>query len=308
MAQPADLIVREVIKKVCEELKRPNLSPIAKKYIVKTYNDIPPYTFKNHRATDIIRMLTKFFTENVPKAEEEYKRSQLHPYDQHEWQKQNIGSTATAEQDQYLSSLLDPSQVNDIDISKEVKIQEFLGINDMPSLQYLINPKAAWVYYYVVLDSNYRNKATEDSKNITSFTWNYAGDQNLTGDVATTVGTIRDIVGIRLYQPRVPYVAAMDTDSKRVSVLINELQSQAVITSTGLRYHFLLRPIYEFGQTSIELTTEDYDDGRFYFKQPITTINSFTISFGNPISPITFSTPFDPFLIEIEFVCLSSDK
>ncbi len=285
----------------------PNLHPVAQKYLIKTYNDLPSSMFQGHSATDVIRVLTKFFVQQIPKVMQEFKEAQLKPFDQHEWQRQNIGSTASAEQDQYFSSLLGPAVVDTAD-TKSVKIQEFLGINDMPSLQYLINPKAAWVYYYAVLDSNYRDTANEDSKNITSFTWNYSGDQNLTGNSATTVGTIRDVVGMRMYQPRVPYVAAMDTLSKRVSVLVKELQAQAVITSTGVRYHFLLRPIYEFGQTSIELTTEDYDDGRFYFKQPITTMNSFTISFADPINPITFSTPFDRFIIAIEFVCLKSDK
>lgn len=303
-----NLLLERVAQNVAKELKMPNLHPVARKYLIKTYNDLPGDMFVGHAASDVIRVLTKFFVREIPKIEQEFKNAQLQPFDQHEWQRQNIGSSASTEQDQYFSSMLDPDSVKSIAGDKNVKIQEFLGINDMPSLQYLINPKAAWVYYYVVLDSNYRDTANEDSKNITSFTWNYAGDQNLTGNSATTVGTIRDVVGMRFYQPRVPYVAAMDTLSKRVSVLVKELQAQSVITSTGLRYHFLLRPIYEFGQTSIELTTEDYDDGRFYFKQPITTMNSFTISFGDPINPIKFATPFDRFLIEIEFVCLKSDK
>jgi hypothetical protein len=271
-------------------------------------SQIDPVMFKDHAQSEIVRALSVVLNKQMDKVLESYRDAQVKPFDQREWQRKRIGSSATAETDQYFSSVIDQSKVVDVRADKEVKIQEFLGINNMADLQYLINPKAAWVYYYIVLDSDYRDTAGENKNNITSFHWNYAGDQNLTGNSATSTGSIRDIVGMRLYQPRVPYVSSMDTDAKRVSVLIGELQAQSYIASTGKRFHFLLRPIYEFGQTSIELTTEDYNDGMYFFKQPITNINSFTISFGNPLDTISFTSPFDRFMIAIEFVCLKSDK
>jgi hypothetical protein len=205
-----------------------------------------------------------------------------------------------------------PSDVsNDISGSSsntEINIVDFLGVKTADEFKLYINPESSYQHFYLVLDSEYRNTTAEIDTSITRFTWNYAPTQNVGTGYCNSVGVIRDIIGMRMYQPRVPYLAAMNTNSKRVSVLIEEFSAQAFIDSSGRRYHFLLRPNFITGQTDIELSTEDYNDGIFNFRKPITTFSTISISFGNPSNILTFATPFNRFIIPFEFICLKSNK
>lgn len=185
-----------------------------------------------------------------------------------------------------------------------VTICNFMGVEDFNEFKLLVNPESMYEHYYLVLDSDYRDKSRENPSQVTQFTWSYAPTQNVAMGFCNSIGIIQNIIGMRMYQPRIPYVAAMNTSGKRVSILVKELQAQAFITETGSRFHFLLRPEYTTATTSIELSTEDYNDGIFTFSKPITEFTSQTIIFGNPIDPITFTTPFDRFIIPIEYTCI----
>ena len=189
-----------------------------------------------------------------------------------------------------------------------INVVDFLGIKSADAFKMFINPESLYQHFYLVLDSNYRNTTAEVSSQIKRFTWNYAPTQNTGTGYCNSVGVIRDVIGMRMYQPRIPYLAAMNTSSKRVSVLIEEFAPQAFIDSNGRRYHFLLRPNFVTGQTDIELSTEDYNDGIFNFRKPITTFSTVSLSFGDPSNVLTFSTPFNRFIIPFEFICLKSNK
>lgn len=193
--------------------------------------------------------------------------------------------------------------------TNSLKVSDFLGINDLTEFKMLFNPSSMLVHYYLCLDSDYRDQTDEVSTSITKFTWNYAPTQDKTIGFCNSVGVIRDIIGMRMYQPRVPYLAAMDTDAKRVSVLIEEFKAQSFVAENGRRFHFLLRPNFlTIVQTDIELSTEDYNDGIYNFRKPITTLSKLTVSFGDPLTILSFSTPFNRFIIPFEFICYKSDK
>jgi len=108
---------------------------------------------------------------------------------------------------------------------------------------------------------------------------------------------------MRLYQPRVPYVSSMLNSAHRISILVEEFAAQAFTTPSNT-FHFLLRPNIVVGQTSIELSTEDFNDGIFMFRDPIRQLSSITVSFANPDVPVIFSAPFNRFLLIFEFICL----
>lgn len=181
-------------------------------------------------------------------------------------------------------------------------LAEFIDV--LHEHRFHLNPAETFKHHYLVLDSDLRDLSNE-SANITSFRWNYAATFNTTVGFCNSVEPITNIIGMRLYQPRVPYVAAMDTDAKRVSVLFDEFSAQAFIAENGRRFHYLLRPIYRASQTSIELSTEDYNDGIFNFRTPISSFDRLTVSFGDPLNVITFTKPFDRFILAIEFVCIN---
>ena len=188
-------------------------------------------------------------------------------------------------------------------------INTFLGIDTIKDLQLLVNPSSLYTHYYIALDTN--NRIVDESDPVTEFKWQYSPSINLAPESASSVGEIRDIVAIRLYQPRIPYVGEIETDANMTSIAIKELNTQGFNIS-GRKFHFLLRPdLQDFGVIStgyVELSTEDYGDGRCYFNPPITQISSFTIEFGNPLEILSFPEPVNRFIIAFEFTCFRSDK
>ncbi len=299
-----------VIANVCKEVQAKQLTQRHRNYVIRLYRAMDPSVFLGHKISKIGPILGKVLGGKL-QALMQSEMSDDQELDIKEYQKVAIGS---ADQDPGAngsltanSDLLVPSTISQ-KVDKSLVLSEFMGINDLNELKMLFNPESMYVHYYLVLDSNYRDTTEEISTAITKFTWRYAPTQYTGTGFCNSVGVIRDIIGMRMYQPRVPYLAAMNTSAKRVSVLIGELKSQAFIAENGRRFHFLLRPNFVFGQTDIELSTEDYNDGIFNFRKPITKVDSFTISFGDPLDILTFSTPFNRFIIPFEIVCLKSDK
>lgn len=199
---------------------------------------------------------------------------------------------------------------------ENIEINSVLGVNDIQTIKYLFNPSSMYEHYYVVLDTNYRATDYDNSTTINKFRWYYAETQNLRTGFTNSVGKVHDIIGVRMFQPRVHYLAAMDNTAKRISVLIEEFSHQAFIGENGRRFHFLFRPVLSAvevspADTQIELTTEDYNDGIFNFRKPITTIDTLTLSFGDPLVLLDFPlspTPFERMQFAMEFTCYKSDK
>jgi hypothetical protein len=181
-------------------------------------------------------------------------------------------------------------------------VTQILDARSPEEFKLLLNPSSGLTHYYVVLDSDYRDTTDEITSSIKKFSWRYAPTQNLKTGFCNSVGVVSNIVGMRMYQPRVPYVSGMNNTAKRVSVLVEEFSAQSFICENGRRFHFLLRPIFP-ASTSIELSTEDYNDGLFSFRDAFTTLSSLTVSFGDPTDVLAFATPFDRFIIAFEFVC-----
>lgn len=311
-----ELILRDV------NSRRPSsLSPNQKRYLTDLYRSLDKKIFLGHKLSEIIPIMGKVLNDKLnEKIRDPYekKSNQSTDVDLHEYQVKTIseGDLPSVSTDVTVLDSTNSTSIVGTDISASIdpsfvdtSIDKFLGINDLTELKLLFNPESMYVHYYLVLDSDYRDTTQEISSNITKFKWAYTPTQNTTvTGFCNSVGVIRDIIGMRMYQPRVPFVSAMNSNSKRVSVLIEEFQAQAFICETGRRFHFILRPIFVSGQTSIELSTEDYNDGIFNFRKPITTFDTMTISLGDPINVLSFATPFDRFMIAIEFVCLKSDK
>lgn len=302
-----------ILLNVCQEIGTKQLIPRHRNYVLKLYRSMDPRVFQGHKITKVGPILGKVLSNKLQEfIRVEQEDRQDSGLDIHEYQKAAIGS---ADQDPGVyggpteedSKLLRASE-NTNQTNKSLVLSEFLGIDNLNEFKMLFNPESMYVHYYLVLDSDYRDTTEEVPTVITKFTWRYAPTQFTGTGFCNSVGVIRDIIGMRMYQPRVPYLAGMNTDAKRVSVLIEELSSQAFIAENGRRFHFLLRPNFITGQTDIELSTEDYNDGIFNFRKPITKIDSFTLSFGDPLQILTFSTPFNRFIIPFEIVCIKSDK
>lgn len=183
--------------------------------------------------------------------------------------------------------------------STNVEIAALLGLNNAFSIQQLFNPEATYIRNYLILDSRYRIINEPSSNNITQFTWNYVDNANIADGSVNSVGTIRNIVSMRVYQPRVPFVTSshssvnMSSETRRVAIVIQEFASQSFIGPERSRFHFMLQPVIPAVAVvnypnMIELQVEEYNDGKFDFRKPITVVNSLTVSFLDPVNVIPF--------------------
>ena len=180
----------------------------------------------------------------------------------------------------------------------ELEIASLFGLNNAFGIQQLFNPEATYIRNYIVLDSRYRIINETNSNNIIAFTWSYVDNANIRDGSVNSVGTIKDIVSMRIYQPRVPFITSgsynMNSETRRVSIVIQEFQSQSFIGPQGSRFHFMLQPVIPVVTppttypNMIELEVEEYNDGRFDFRRPVVTFDSLTLSFLDPVNIIPF--------------------
>ncbi len=187
---------------------------------------------------------------------------------------------------------------------ENVKVVQFMDITNDLDFKLFFNPTSLYTHKYVAMHSDYRDTSTDAAGVIRKFSWKFAPTRIPQVGFCNGVSEIGNIIGMRLYQPRVPYVAGMNTNAKRVSILIEEFSAQSFGSSENSTFHFIYRPIYVSSQTSIELSTEDYNDGIYTFRKPIKTLDSITIVFKDPTNVLSFTAPFDAFFIAIEFTCL----
>lgn len=187
---------------------------------------------------------------------------------------------------------------------ESVKVTQVFDMTKSLEFQLFFNPSSLYTYKYVAMHSDYRDTSKDSAGTIKKFSWKFAPTRIIQTGFCNGTSDIGNITGMRLYQPRVPYVAAMNTNSKRVSILIEEFSAQSFGSSQNSTFHFIYRPIYVASQTSIELSTEDYNDGIYTFRKPIKSLDSITLVFKDPTNEIAFTAPFDAFFIAIEFTCL----
>ncbi len=165
-----------------------------------------------------------------------------------------------------------------------------------------INPAAKRKKAYMCLDTKYARFLNNNTKVQWDFTNTAADTQNFT----SIVGGIRDIVYIRMYSIVIPQFSSTVA---RASVLIEEMSGQSFILPNGRRFHFIStlnnlnnpvpldsRNSQGSGHYIPDFTIYDKyellsgfrsNDGFYRFHKPITTLNTITVSIGDPFNVIT---------------------
>lgn len=167
--------------------------------------------------------------------------------------------------------------------SSVVDVARLFGYRESFHLQKLLNPNALLRTNYVMMDTRYR---VLDSDGRKFFSWNHINNVSRNQGSINTIGTIRDIVALRIYPFRIPYNSSLDTRYKKISMLIREFQAQSFVGQEQRRFHFLFNPIID--GDSVFLEPGDNNDGYYRFGQPITQFDTITIDFGSPLEPIEF--------------------
>lgn len=136
---------------------------------------------------------------------------------------------------------------------------------------------------YLLLDSKYRNLSTDDS----TFKWTVLNSSNtVQGSVNTLCDQIHNIINIQFEKFNMPYVKTADNVYKKVSLFIEEFSSMSVLINSGRRYHMIFDSDIQGNQ--FHLSPLINDDGKFRFHTPVNIIDTITIKFQSPFTPIEF--------------------
>lgn len=180
----------------------------------------------------------------------------------------------------------DMSAKNVTPSSKQAIIDNLLGMTNADEAVRLLNPESLLRKNYLMLDSRYRVLDRDVNGKISSFQWTYIlQSQASSQGTVNVIGNVRDIVALRIYPFRIPYVESADNKYSRISVLIDEF-AQSFIAHENRKFQFMLQS--EIDSAFINLLTNKYNDGFFYFEKPVPEIKTLTVTFGSPVEPILF--------------------
>lgn len=136
---------------------------------------------------------------------------------------------------------------------------------------------------YLLLDSKFRNLSTDKSV----FKWTVLHSANTTqGTVNTLSDQIHNIANVQFDRFSIPYMASADNVYKKITVFIEEFSSMSVLMNSGRRYHMIFDS--EIQGNQIALTPLINDEGRFRFHTPVNILDTITIRFQSPFSPVEF--------------------
>lgn len=178
-------------------------------------------------------------------------------------------------------------------------VSKFMGQQSLYKFISELSPQARLKKAYICLDSRYAQFSTD----FTKLTWSYLENADTQSNSTNVVGVIRNIVSIRMYSI---VIGTFASTMQRATILIEELKSQSFISPTSnRRFHFITLindltnpiPITERGASRfIATSTPDFqtsgkvellighkfNEGYYHFAQPITTLNTITLSIGDP--------------------------
>ena len=224
-------------------------------------------------------------------------------------------------------------------LNSECTVLKIFGMSDLKQIRRTLLPKSLYDYNYVILDTS--NVSPELSTKY-SFGWRVISNGSYETGSVSCVNTMRDIVGMRIFPVSMvlatPVVDSVNVNKTYINnvanlnsnftILIHEMQAQSYIGRDGRKFHFslfpaLMNPSYPGGNSTpsfsipgpsitpttpyYEMTTSGKNNGWFWFKKPITELNTITISIGNPFDLLS-SDNNTRILIPIQFIYLNDNK
>lgn len=274
--------VKDLVDSIRIKLGR-QLIKTEKLFIIQFLRDLNPRIFENKPPLLIRNTIAQHVVEQIVSQ----KCAPEEPINVHEILKGEIGLATEDVASQYdtNNSSLTQQITNNFtsSSSSQVDVVSLLGSKTLQDLQKIISPDRAKKYAYIVLDTRYR---VLESSGIGFFRWNFINNEIINQGTVNAVGNIKDITAIRIFPIRLPYISSADTQYKRISMLIDEFAAQSFIAQENRRFHFMFNT--KVDDRWIELKPDDFNDGYFKFRNPISRLDSFTVSFAAPLRTINF--------------------
>ena len=278
-----------IFQGVIEKIKR-QMTSLEKDKTVTFINDMDPDLFKPELKTKTVTIMIKTLSDEFVKYDCKMRNDSN---DIQEELRRTIGTTSESNTSQNVYS--DPNYAKTLLLKEESQNQQPLKFSDPVKMARVFNPESFFRKNYIVLDSRYR--IIDNNGSINSFKWVYnLGSQISTQGGVSAIGNVREIIAMKVYPFRIPYVESADNKYSRISVLLNNFSAQAFISNENRKFHFMLQS--QIDSDFIDLNTDNFNDGCYQFENPVTTANTIEVSFGSPLSPILFDNDRDACLID----------
>jgi hypothetical protein len=227
-------------------------------------------------------------------------------------------------------------------------ITSIYGVNDLHYLQRLINPSSQYKKAYILLDTDNAESFSQytifrwnfmPNSQIASETVNVVGNiRDLVGmrifpvktsflsqpssvlaENTTAITTVY-APGFFNLNGNSEYSNDYINQNHNFTILIDEFSSQSYVGREGRKFHFVLFPfllnpgstVHQNYYTPLdpyyELTTSGKGNGWFWFKTPITSFSTLTISIANPFTVLPLNNTTTRVLIPIELIYLNDSN
>lgn len=169
----------------------------------------------------------------------------------------------------------------------EINVDSMFGYNDIATLVKKVNePISSVNTSYILLDTRYRTLENDGTR---YFSWGHMNQLTIAQGTINSLGNIRDIISMNIMPYKIPNIPSLNNAYDLITISVEEFIPQSIIAHENRRYHFL--GCVDHSKTTpqwITICSDDYHKGEYKFNKPITSIDTITIKFGNPLEPISF--------------------
>jgi len=147
------------------------------------------------------------------------------------------------------------------------------------------DPELVWFRdAYLLFDTRYRDLTFDQIENTGQFRWGISNIPFLQADGQVgVIFELEDIVELAIEEFSIPLDNTFNNFYGLVSLFIDEIATQAVMSSENTRYHFMLRTIPDGNRLRLVPTRD-----RMIFKNPIRYLTQTTFTFSYPFEHLPF--------------------
>ena len=275
--------------KLTEKLGR-SLSSEEQRFVVNLIRKIDENYMRSRNPEDVLEALSQAILKKLIEQGKCPPMDGSSHVDMHEKLKKHIGTTSESDMTHsiYAVTYNPDTSLREMPKPSSGSISNILGIKNTIDFVKQINPASLLNKKYMLLDSRYKSQSESTNK---KFVWDFSNGKMQTVGTVNIIGKIRDIISLKIFPFRLPYVADADTKQKRISVLIDEFASQSFFAHENRRFHVMCKT--NIDSTFIECDPYTQNYGVHDFVQPFTTFNKISVSFGNPLQVIEFNNDND---------------
>ena len=203
--------------------------------------------------------------------------------DMHELMKRIIDPSEKADDDDDLP-LNQVAECDDEEIP-DMNIKTIFGYDNIASIIKLARrPVNSVNRAFICLDTRYRSLENDGTK---YFSWAYSKTTKRDQGFFNNINKIRDIVSIRIAPFNMPINSSNINEYELITTAIDEFKTNSIISQENRYYHFI-GEITSNANNKLKITSRNFNDATYKFNNPITVLNTITLSFGNPMERIVF--------------------